>query len=84
MKKTIKLLFTAFALCALFLTACSGPSAAPPSDPPPRDGEPNDPPTDPPDYSGAAQAGAAVIDASWHLGASAGQFSESGHGIDNG
>lgn len=31
-----------------------------------------------------ARAGAAVVDASWHFGASAGQFAETGHGINEG
>ena len=31
-----------------------------------------------------AKAGASIVDASWHFGASAGQFSETGHGVDGG
>ena len=37
-----------------------------------------------PEGDGAARAGAAVVDASWHMGPSAGQFADSGYGIDGG
>lgn len=37
-----------------------------------------------PEATGQARAGAAIVDATWHFGASAGQFSATGHGIDQG
>ncbi|MGB1557111.1 MAG: hypothetical protein ACPHCJ_04945 [Oceanococcaceae bacterium] len=73
-------------LCALLLTACGqggrelgsvGAVRATPA--PSQPGEPT-----PPRDGGGLRAGVAVVDASWHFGASAGQFAASGAGIDNG
>ncbi len=78
-----RLALAAATLC-LFLTACEGgrlptgsdtrnstPAETAAPDPDPRAGE-------------VARAGVAVVDASWHFGASAGQFSDTGTGVANG
>ena len=83
MQRTLPLLL---ALSGLLLAACGqgGRELAPTApglDTPAAPANPQTP--TPPRAEGGLRAGAAAVDASWHFGASAGQFAATGAGIDN-